>query len=107
MAAACELRQHDAQREHVARAGQRLSFDLLGGHVTERPDWNRRKVLVCPDPGRHAKIQNLDVAIGPEHHVFGLDVTMHYAATVRRRQSSGNLAPPLATCAMPFGVPHN
>src|SRR5437773_1527205 len=59
MAAACELDQYHAQREHVARAGQRLAVNLLGRHVSQSPDGNPREVVVNPNPDRYAKVQEL------------------------------------------------
>src|SRR4051812_43786222 len=86
-----ELVEHCAEREDVGLRGDRLATGLLGGHVPDRPDdqtgfsghsgWTGadRRLMHTSE----AEVEQLDVAIRPNHHVIRLDVTMNDLCCMR------------------------
>jgi hypothetical protein len=99
-APAGQLVEHDPQREQVGPCVDRVATDLLGGHVGHRPHdlpgrrercgHGRRLRGAQPGLGplelREAEIQHLHPALSRHHHVRRLQVTVHHAALVCRRQ---------------------
>src|SRR3954451_4418394 len=94
-----ELVEHCAEREDVGLRGDRLPTRLLGRHVADGSNdktglgghagWtgaDRRLMHAC-----EAEIEQLDVAIRPNHHVIGLDVTMNDLCGMRDRERFGYL----------------
>ncbi|HEU0031205.1 MAG TPA: hypothetical protein VFQ53_11270 [Kofleriaceae bacterium] len=113
------LVQHDAEREHVGAAVDRLARELLGRHVAGRADHHagrrprrvdrgrlqRRvrhrlgergrlgvgRVLVVGRQLRDAEVEDLDAAIAGQEQVVGLDVAMDDVGFVRRREPARDL----------------
>jgi hypothetical protein len=95
-----------AAREHLVRhradgvevgamVERRVGAGLLGRHVGRRAERHadaRRLVLARRLAHRlgHAEVGDQRVPLG-QHHVVGLDVAMHHAATVRMGQRIGDL----------------
>jgi len=95
------LVQHDAETPYVAAGVHVGAAQLLGRHVPRRSDRHARMrthVRAIPfrrfDRGgqlRQSEVEDLGVAVGTQHDVLGLDVAMHEAAGMRRRQSACEL----------------
>ena len=90
------LEQHQPEREHVARRIRLRPAGLFRRHVAQRADdrprlRRRYRLAGLVDLPCESEVQDLDVAIGPEHHVLGLDVPMHHATRMRCGESAGNL----------------
>ena len=94
----------DAEREQVGAPVDVAPTRLLRGHVVERAHDDavsrlhelrrgviaRRKALP-PHELRQTEVQDLDIAIGANHHVLGLQVAMDDACVVRGRDRLRNL----------------
>ena len=99
-AARHELVQHDAEAVAIRSPVNSEPARLFGRHVRDRADDHARARLDRrrhrrhrirrgprgPREGRDAEVEDLDVAIGPEHQVVGLDVAMHDRCGMRGRK---------------------
>ena len=100
MPAGGELVQQDAEREDVRLGRDRLAARLLGRHVADRADDEARlrcsagrvagRERVGLQPGQ-PEVEQLDVAVGPDHHVLGLDVAVHDLRGVGDGERLGDL----------------
>ena len=79
------LVEHHAERVDVAAGIAALSFDLFGRNVVGRAH-GRRELgegdAAGAGVGGDAEIDELDVVVGVDHDVFGLQVAMHHAVRV-------------------------
>ena len=98
-----ELVQHDAEAVAIGAAVDAAAARLLGRHVGDRADdhagaglgrngghrvgWHRGR----PRERRDAEIEDLHVAVRPQHQVVGLDVAVHDRGGVRGRERRGGL----------------
>src|ERR1041385_5675408 len=88
---------HHTQTEDVCSMIDGLSSRLLWRHVTDCSHY--ACIRVCPgyrcrgvDPFTRlllsqlskTKVQHFDIAVPPDHHVFGLNVAVHNARFMRR-----------------------
>ena len=94
------LVQHDAETPDVAAGVQVEAARLLRRHVARSADHHPRpRARFHIDHGRrrHARelgepeVEDLRIAVGTHHDVLGLDVPMHQAAGMRRRQRTRHL----------------
>ena len=76
----------------------RISPASVGGRRVA----GRERVRLQP---RQSEVEQLDVAVRPDHHVLGLDVAMHDLRGVRDRQRLGNLPPDADARATPAARP--
>jgi hypothetical protein len=97
-----ELVGDDAPRELIDARVERIAAQLFGRHVERRADdlsflgdGVARAFAAAPnDLSRDAEIEHFDDAITAHHDVLGLDVAMHEAAGVRRRERARDVAEP-------------
>ena len=97
------LVQHDAHREDVSACVEDLTACLFRGHVRDRP----RDEAVCAERrlcrvvrGERGsrqiefgktEVEQLHQAIGPDHHILGLDVAVNDSGAVRSGKTGGHL----------------
>ncbi len=101
MPASGQLVEHQAQREDVGGGGDRLGARLLGRHVPGRAQEHARVRDAAtgdrPAAGGswqqpdQAEVEHLDVAVGADHQVLGLDVAVDDARGVGRSKRRGHL----------------
>ena len=113
-----ELVEHDAEREHVGAAVDGLAAHLLRRHVghrahdltgsRERPRHGlglrcqrRVETGVRRFELREPEVEHLHAPVARQHHVRGLDVAVHHALLVRRRQRLGDARRPARRRARP------
>jgi len=77
-----QLIHHDGQREHVAVVRQIFLAHLLGRHVRGRAHHARELRGIAAQRQRGAEVGELDVAVGGQHQVGGLDVAVYQALAV-------------------------
>src|SRR5262245_8727076 len=94
--AACDhLVEHDSEAEHVASGVDRSAAGLLWRHV---PHGSHHRARLSGIPKRNAlagnaallvvdqlyesEVEDFDIAVRPEHHIFGLDVAMDDAGSM-------------------------
>ena len=108
-----QLIKHQAERENVRGAPERLATGLFGRHVRHGPEhhlaradegrgWRGRgqhRDGVGVDLGtrdaREAEVEHFDVPVHADHHVLRLDVAMDDAGGVGHRQRARHLPPDL------------
>jgi hypothetical protein len=93
MRAGGQLVEHHPKREDVARRARTLAARLLRRHVAGSPeDHVLPRIAARVGAGRdgqeagQAEVQQLDIAVSTQKHVLRLDVAMHDAGGVGRRQ---------------------
>ena len=94
-----ELVHDDAERELIGPEVHLFAGRLLRRHVLRRAHdqpgvgAERRPLPVVFEQRqlRQAEVQHLQVAVGPDHDVLGLDVAVHDAAPVSGRERAGHL----------------
>src|SRR5438552_4199917 len=96
-----QLVQNDAEREDVAGWFDLLTPRLFGRHIAKRagdlaalsgfPAGAGSDRVIAPGaPGKNlgkSEVDELDVAVDADHHVFRLDVAMHDSAVMGRSQA--------------------
>jgi len=91
-----QLVERAAQAVDVCADVHRFAGGLLGGHVVGRAhDVARLRALAFLArgvEGGQSQVENLQLPVGVEDQVRGLDVAMHQAVLVGRTQSEGGLA---------------
>ena len=99
------LVEHRAEREDVCFGRDRLASRLFGRHVADCPDdeagLGRDSGRAGGDGGlmqpRKTEVEQLDVSVGPNHDVVGLDVPMDDIAPRARRPSASAICLAIAT----------
>jgi hypothetical protein len=94
-----ELVKHDAQGEHVRGAVRRAAVGLLGRHVGGGPHQRAGRTVRTAGVGvgerrqaaGQAEVEDLHVAVGTDHDVFGLDVAVDDPRGVGGGQRPGHL----------------
>ena len=84
------LVQEDAEGPPVQREGVALAFDHFGRHVL-LGSTNRRGELALLEVASHAEVDQADVAVLTQHHVFQFQVPVHDVALVEVSERSYNL----------------
>jgi hypothetical protein len=96
MTAADHFVEHHSKRKQVGTRIDLLAFDLFGSHVAGGSDDHAghrvadRRLLVVDRrlQFRETEVEDLRNSVGLEKCVFGLEISMHDAARVRRRKTA-------------------
>ena len=97
--AAEEFVEHRAERKDVARSRARFAARLFRRHVVPCASHHAEQARQAGSPSqaiapRQSEIEQLDIPVGPHHHVFRLDVAVDDAAGVGRHECLRDLAAP-------------
>ena len=85
--AADQLEQHRADRVDIGSPRRRIAAPDLGGHVVGRAGHARRGVIdALAQHAREPEVDQLGDSLLGHHHVARLDVAVHHAAAMRRRE---------------------
>ena len=86
-----ELVEDAAERERVGAGVGLRAAHLLGGHVVGRPHHEAGPGHVRPAEARQPEVHDLDLAVGQQVHVRGLEVPVHDVPGVGEREALGDL----------------
>ena len=88
------LVQDDAEAVDVRGGGRGLAACLLRAEVVDRAEGRTGQRDLCLGDGpRDAEVDDLDLAVLADEHVAGLDVAVHEAPCVGRRERPGDRGP--------------